>query len=91
MDISGYFAEGISQFELWLVSVTPEITGNIVLNVSGETFTVPVTGEVTKVVLAPSTAVKGIISIARDTASAEDTLNDGTDSITALVVDWRCS
>ena len=91
MDISGYFAEGISQFELWLVSVTPEITGNIVLNVGRETFTVPVTGEVTKVVLAPSTAVKGIISIARDTASAEDTLNDGTDSITALVVDWRCS
>ncbi|MBQ2729399.1 MAG: hypothetical protein IJF69_01345, partial [Clostridia bacterium] len=42
---------GISQFELWLVSVTPEITGNIVLNVGGETFTVPVTGEVTKVVL----------------------------------------
>jgi hypothetical protein len=90
MDLSGYFAEGISQFELWLVSATPTITGNIVLNIGGETFKVPVTGKVAKVVIAPSSAVKGIISIARDTASEEDTLNDGTDSITALVVDWRC-
>ena len=91
MDISGYFAEGISRFELWLVSATPIITGNIVLNIGGETFKVPVTGKVSKVVIAPSSAVKGIISIARDTASAEDTLNDGADSITAFVVDWRCS
>ena len=91
MDISGYFAEGISRFELWLVSATPTITGNIVLNIGGETFKIPVTGKVTKVVITPSTAVKGIISIVRDTASVEDTLNDGTDSITALVVDWRCS
>ena len=90
MDISGYFAEGISRFELWLVSATPIITGNIVLNIGGETFKVPVTGKVSKVVIAPSSAVKGIISIARDTASAEDTLNDGADSITAFVVDWRC-
>ena len=90
MDISGYFAEGISRFELWLVSATPTITGNIVLNIGDETFNVPVTGKVAKVVIAPSSAVKGIISIARDTASAEDTLNDGADSITAFVVDWRC-
>ena len=90
MDISGYFAEGISRFELWLVSATPTITGNIVLNIGGETFKIPVTGKVTKVVITPSTAVKGIISIVRDTASVEDTLNDGADSITAFVVDWRC-
>ena len=90
MDISGYFAEGISRFELWLVSATPTITGNIVLNIGEETFKIPVTGKVAKVVITPSCAVKGIISIARDTASAEDTLNDGADSITAFVVDWRC-
>ena len=90
MDISGYFAEGISRFELWLVSATPTIIGNIMLNIGGETFKIPVTGKVAKVVITPSTAVKGIISIARDTASAEDTLNDGADSITAFVVDWRC-
>ena len=90
MEISGYFAEGISRFELWLVSATPTITGNIVLNIGGETFKIPVTGKVAKVVITPSTAVKGIISIARDTASAEDTLNDGADSITAFVADWRC-
>lgn len=39
MDLSGYFADGISQFELWLVSATPEITGNIVLIIGTESFT----------------------------------------------------
>ena len=91
MDISGYFADGICQFELYLVSATPEVTGNIVLNIGVESFTVPVTGEVAKVVITPSSTIKGIISIVRDTANDNDTLNDGTDAITALVVDWRCS
>ncbi|MBE6379290.1 MAG: hypothetical protein E7051_10840 [Lentisphaerae bacterium] len=91
MDLSGYFADGISQFELYLVSATPEITGNIVLTVGGESFTVPVTDVVKKVAINPKTAIKGIISIVRNTANNADTLNDGTDAITALVVDWRCS
>lgn len=91
MDISGYFADGISQFDLWLVSATPEITGNIVLTVGGESFTVPVTGVVKKIAINPKTAIKGIISIVRNTASSADTLDDGSDVITALVVDWRCS
>ena len=91
MDISGYFADGISQFDLWLVSATPEITGNIVLTVGGESFTVPVTGMVKKVTINPKTAIKGIISIVRNTANNADTLDDGSDVITALVVDWRCS
>lgn len=91
MDLSGYFAEELTQFELWLVSATAEITGNIVLNVGNESFTVPVTGNVEKVTLNMSTAVSGIISITRDTSNEADTLNDGTDAITALVVDWRCS
>ena len=91
MDLSGYFADGISQFDLWLVSATPEITGNIVLTVGGESFTVPVTGMVKKVAINPKTAIKGIISIVRNTASSADTLDDGSDVITALVVDWRCS
>lgn len=91
MDLSGYFADGISRFELWLVSATPEITGNIVLTIGTESFTVPVTGSVAKVVINPSDTAIGVISIVRDTASETDTLNDGTDSITALVVDWRCS
>lgn len=91
MDLSGYFAEELTQFELWMVSATAEITGNIVLNVGNESFTVPVTGNVEKVTLNMSTAVSGIISITRDTSNEADTLNDGTDAITALVVDWRCS
>ena len=91
MDLSGYFADGISQFDLWLVSATPEITGNIVLTVGGESFTVPVTGMVKKVTINPKTAIKGIISIVRNTANNADTLDDGSDVITALVVDWRCS
>ena len=91
MDISGYFADGISQFDLWLVSATPEITGNIVLTVGGESFTVPVTGAVKKVTINPKTVIKGIISIVRNTANNADTLDDGSDVITALVVDWRCS
>ena len=91
MDLSGYFADGISQFDLWLVSATPEITGNIVLTVGGESFTVPVTNVVKKVAINPKTTIKGIISIVRDTTSRADTLDDGSDVITALVVDWRCS
>lgn len=91
MELSGYYADGVNQFELWLVSATPEITGNIVLTIGSESFTVPVGGTVSQVVLNTTTPVTGLISINRDTASVEDTLNDGTDSITALVVDWRCS
>ena len=34
--------------------------------------------------------LSGRIAIARDTADPDDTLNDGTDAVTALVVDWRC-
>lgn len=90
MDLSGYFAEGITQFDLWLVSATPEITGNIVLTIGSETFTVPVSGSVAKVTINPEESPHGIVSIGRDTASEVDTLNDGTDAITALVVDWRC-
>ena len=90
MDLSGYFAEGITQFDLWLVSATPEITGNIVLTIGSETFTVPVSGSVAKVTINPEESPHGIVSIRRDTASEADTLNDGTDAITALVVDWRC-
>lgn len=91
MELSGYFADGIRQFELWLVSATPEITGNIVLTIGTESFTVPVTGEAAKVVINPSKPVTGMISIVRNTGDANDTLNDGTDAVTALVVDWRCS
>ena len=90
MDLSGYFAEGITQFDLWLVSATPEITGNIVLTIGSETFTVPVSGSVAKVTINPEESPHGIVSIGGDTASEADTLNDGTDAITALVVDWRC-
>lgn len=90
MDLSGYFAEGIRQFDLWLVSATPEITGNVVLTIGTETFTVPVSGSVAKVTINPAESSCGIVSIGRDTASEADTLNDGTDAITALVVDWRC-
>ena len=90
MDLSGYFADGIRQFELWLVSATPEITGNIVLQIGSEHFIVPVTSDVTKASVKPATALTGTISIVRDTANSADTLNDGTDAITALVVDWRC-
>ena len=55
-----------------------------------ETFTVPVSGSVAKVTINPAESPCGIVSIGRDTASEADTLNDGTDAITALVVDWRC-
>lgn len=91
MDLSGYFAEGLTRFELWLTSANPEITGDIVLNIGGKSFTILVTENVKKVTINMSTAVSGIISITRDTSNEDDTLNDGTDAITALVVDWRCS
>ncbi len=90
MDLSGYFAEGISSIDLWLVSAS-NVTGNIVLTVGNDRFTVPVTSAVTKQTLSLSNNAVGKISIVRDTADSADTLNDGTDAVTALVVDWRCS
>ncbi len=89
MDLSGYFAEGITMFDLWLVSAS-NVTGNIALVIGNNSFTIPVTTEVKKHTLILSGTLTGKISIVRNTASAADTLNDGTDAITALAVDWRC-
>lgn len=90
MELSGYFAEEISRIELWLVSANPDITGNVVLTLGFERFTVPVNATATRCSLSPSSPLSGRIAIARDTADPDDTLNDGTDAVTALVVDWRC-
>ncbi len=89
MDLSGYFAEGISTIDLWLVSAS-NVTGDIVLAVGDDSFIIPVTAEVTKQTLSLSNNVSGKISIIRNTADPSDTLNDDTDAVTALVVDWRC-
>lgn len=91
MDFSGYFAEPVSKIELWIVSANPAVTGNIALKIGTQYFIVPVTGSVQKVVLLPETSLTGRISIVRETTNITDTLNDGTDVITAMVVDWRCS
>lgn len=91
MELAGYFAVPVNQFDLWIVSANPKISGNIVLSIGDESFTVPVTGTVRHVVLTPAQGVSGRISIVRDAAGSADTLKDGTDVITALVVDWRYS
>jgi len=91
MELAGYFAVPVNQFDLWIVSANPKISGNIALSIGNESFTVPVTGTVRHVVLTPAQGVSGRISIVRDTVSSADTLKDGTDVITALVVDWRYS
>ncbi len=90
MDLSGYFAEGISSIDLWLVSAS-NVTGNIVLAVGNDRFTVPVTSAVTKQTLNLSNNATGKISIVRSATDSADTMNDGADAVTALVVDWRCS
>lgn len=88
MTFAGYIAEPVNKIDLYIVSANPEYTGNIVLNVGAESFTVPVGAIVGKVTLNLSTPATGIVSIVRDTANAGDTLSDGTDAITAYVVDW---
>ena len=88
MTFAGYIAEPVNKIDLYVVSANPEYTGNIVLAVGAESFTVPVGAAVGKVTLALSTPATGIISIVRDTAATSDTLSDGTDAITAYVVDW---
>jgi hypothetical protein len=88
MTFAGYIAEPVNKIDLYVVSANPEYTGNIVLTVGAESFTVPVGATVGKVTLQLSTPATGIISIVRDTANAGDTLSDGTDAITAFVVDW---
>jgi len=89
MELIGYHVEPVTRLELYLVSANAECTGNIVLTVGGESFTVPVGAVPAKVTLTPATPLTGIISITRDTANPADTLNDGTDPITAFVVDGR--
>lgn len=88
MTFAGYIAEPVSKIDLYVVSANTAYTGNIVLKVGAESFTVPVGAAVGKVTLDLSTQATGIISIVRDTAAASDTLSDGTDDITAYVVDW---
>jgi hypothetical protein len=88
MTFAGYIAEPVNKIDLYVVSANPEYTGNIVLTVGAQSFTVPVGATVGKVTLALSTPATGIVSIVRDTAAGADTLSDGTDAITAYVVDW---
>ena len=88
MTFAGYIAEPVNKIDLYVVSANPEYTGNIVLNVGAESFTVPVGATVGKVTLNLTVPATGIVSIVRDTANAGDTLSDGTDAITAFVVDW---
>ena len=88
MTFAGYIAEPVNKIDLYVVSANTAYTGNIVLTVGAQSFTVPVGATVGKVTLALSTPATGIISIIRDTANAGDTLSDGTDAITAFVVDW---
>lgn len=88
MTFAGYIAEPVNKIDLYIVSANPEYTGNIVLNVDAESFTVPVGATVGKVTLNLTVPATGIVSIVRDTANAGDTLSDGTDAITAFVVDW---
>lgn len=90
MELCGYYPEQISQFDLWVVSANPEITGNAVLSIGDQEFIVPVTGAVSKVMLAPDNAVSGKIEIGRNTESESDTLKDDGETVTVLVVDWRC-
>lgn len=90
MNLCGYFAEPVSQFDLWVVSASPGITGNAVLRAAGQDFVVPVTGSVRKVTLAPDDAVTGRIEIFRNSGSSSDTLKDNGETVTVLVVDWRC-
>lgn len=88
MTFAGYIAEPVKKIDLYVVSANTAYTGNIVLKVGSESFTVPVGATVGKVTLPLSTPATGIVSIVRDTANASDTLSDGTDAITAFVVDW---
>lgn len=90
MNLCGYFAEPVSQFDLWVVSANPGITGNAVLRVADQDFVVPVTGSVSKVTLAPDNGATGRIEIFRNSGSSSDTLKDSGETVTVLVVDWRC-
>lgn len=89
MELIGYHVEPVTRLELYLVSANPECSGNIVLTIGGESFTVPAGAAPAKVTLTPAVPLTGIIEIIRDTANPADTLNDGTDPITAFVVDGR--
>lgn len=85
MEFAGYCAEGIGKLELYLVSADPSHTGDIVLTVGVESFTVPVTASVSKTIIIPGAPLIGRIAVVRDMENAADTL-----AATALVVDWRC-
>lgn len=85
IELSGYYAEPVTRFDLWLVSATPEVSGNVVLNVGTESFIVTVTDVLSKVRLVLTNGVRGKITVSRDTASPSDTLPG-----TVLFVDGRC-
>ena len=90
MEFAGYCAERIGKLELYLVSADPNHTGDIVLMVGGEPFTVPVTASVSKATIVPGAPLTGRIAIVRDVGDSADTLAIGGVPVTAKVVDWRC-
>lgn len=90
MELAGYYAGGIGRIELYLVSANPACSGNIVLTVNGESFTVLVGAAIGKVTLVPVAPLSGKIAIARNAANAADTLKNGNAIVAALAVDWRC-
>ncbi|MDD3886968.1 MAG: hypothetical protein PHI35_08845, partial [Victivallaceae bacterium] len=72
---------------LVVVSANPEITGDIVIAVGGQSFTVAVGATPAEVRLSLNTPFTGVPSVVRDTTAAGDKLRDG-EPVTALVLDW---
>lgn len=89
MDVVGYQAQPWENIDLYLVSADPSVTGNIVLTTGDNRIVAPVTASVSKVAWCLTDYVSGLVSITRNTEDPEDTLKDGDNIVTALLVDWR--
>ena len=91
IEAAGYYGNPVGRIELFVVSANPALSGDIVLSIGGSSHVVPVTGTLSKVSVTLPSPVTGMIVIARDTSSPDDTLKEDGEAITALVVDGRLS
>ena len=91
LEAAGYYGNPVGKIELFVVSANGTSSGNIALVIGGNTYAVPVTGTPAKVSISLPAPVSGRIIITRNTASADDTLKEDGEAITAFVVDGRLS
>lgn len=83
----------IKRLKLKVITADSSIIGNIVINVFGQSFIIPVTNTLKWVDIIPNNVFEGFVNITRNINDSSDTLKETVDGensiISCKIVDWR--